>query len=118
VGGVGPGVPTLVALVGDQSVADHDEQASLGRLRQKATCQVAQRCTEPGVSGGRQPEAARRHEPAILEVLEATDFDPVSGVAGEHEDAVSFPGQRHCPGKRVGTRQFEFEYPAAVHAQR
>ena len=37
---------------------------------------------------GRQAEAARRYEAAILEVLEAVDLDAVSGIAGEYEDAV------------------------------
>jgi len=40
--GVGPGVTALVALVGDQAIADHDQQASLGRLRQEPARQVAQ----------------------------------------------------------------------------
>ena len=39
---VRPGVATFVALIGDQAIADHDQQASLGRLRQEPARQVAQ----------------------------------------------------------------------------
>jgi hypothetical protein len=79
---------------------------------------MAQRCSEPGVSAGHQAEAARRYEPKVFEILEATDFDPVSGVAGENEDAVPLAGKLHRPRKRVGACQFQLEYPASVHSQR
>src|SRR5215208_7205468 len=83
--GIGPGATAFVALVGDQAVTDHDEQAALGRLGLKTARQMAQRGAEPGVSAGDQSEAARWHETTLLEVLETTDFDAVASVAGEHE---------------------------------
>ena len=109
--GVGPGVAALVALVGDQAVADHDEQSPLGRLSEQPAGQVAQRRAEPGVSAGGQAEAAGRHEAAVVEVLEAVDLDAMPGVAGEDEDAVPLAGQRHRSGQRVGTGQLELEDP-------
>src|SRR4051794_27913545 len=79
---------------------------------------MAERRTEPGVSAGRESEAARGHEPAIFEILEARHLDAVPGVAGEHEDAVALVCKSHRLRKSVGTRQFEFEDPPAVHSQR
>src|SRR6478735_6155043 len=41
--GIGPRVPTLVALVGDQAVTDDDQQAAFGGLREEPAGQVAKR---------------------------------------------------------------------------
>nr|CRL82439.1 hypothetical protein CPGR_05661 [Mycolicibacter nonchromogenicus] len=87
--GVAPGVSPLVALIGDQTIADHHEQTALGRLSKQATRQVAQRRTKPGVSTGGEAKLAWRHEPPVLEILEAGDFDSVASVSGEDEDAVA-----------------------------
>src|SRR5271157_1259444 len=114
---IGPRIAPLVALVGDQAVADHDEQPPLGGLSKKPTGQVAQWCTESGVAAGGQTESAWRHEPPILEVLEATDFDTVSRVAGEYEDSMALPRECHRIRQSVGTGQLQFEDPSAVHTQ-
>src|SRR5947209_9645166 len=108
---VGPRVTPLVALVGDQTVTDDQEQPPLGGLSEKSTGQVAQRRSEPGVPAGGQAEVSRRHEPSILEVLEAADLDAVPRVAGEHEDSVALPRERHRSRQRVCAGQLQFEDP-------
>src|ERR1700722_9924545 len=112
-----PRIAPLVALVGDQTIADHDEQPPLGGLSKKPTGQVAQRCTESGVAAGGQTESPWRHEPPILEVLEATDFDTVSRVAREHEDSVALPRERHRFRQSIGAGQLQLEDTSAVHTQ-
>ena len=92
---IGPGVPALVTLIGHQAVTDHDQQAPLGRLRHLTSRLLAQRGAEPGVAAGLQPEAARRYETGVVEVLQAADLDSVSGVSGEHEDSMALAGMVH-----------------------
>src|ERR1700744_2315413 len=114
---VSPRIAALIALVGDKAVADHDEQPPLGGPRKKPTGQVAQGRAESGVAAGGQTESAWRHESPILEVLETVHFDAVSGVAGEYEDSVAFPRERHRFRQRIGAGQFQLEDPSAVHTQ-
>jgi hypothetical protein len=48
--GVCPGVAAFIALVGDQAVADDDEQSSFRGLVEQSTGEVAKGGTEPGVA--------------------------------------------------------------------
>src|ERR1700754_5102281 len=62
--GVGPCVSALVALVGYQAIADDDQQAAFGGLREESAGQMPKRRTQPGVSAGGKAQLAGWDEPA------------------------------------------------------
>src|SRR3546814_7711137 len=80
---IGPGVAAFVALIGDQTIANHDQQAPFRGLLEQAAGHVAQRGTEACVAAGGQPEVAGHGGLAILEILEAGDVDAMPRFRSE-----------------------------------
>ena len=64
---VGPRT-ALVALVGDEAVADDDQQPTLGRLVEQAFGEVPDRRAEPGATAGPQALRARVDEVSVVRV--------------------------------------------------
>src|SRR6201993_866606 len=116
--GVRPGITALVTFIGDKTVADDDQQAPFGRLREQPARQMAKWRTESGVSARGKAKPARRDKPAVFEVLQAVHFDSMTGIAREYEDAMALARQCHGTRKRIGTGQFQPEDSSAMHTQR
>src|SRR5262245_62083352 len=68
---VGPGVAAFVAVIRDQAVADHDEQAPLRGLSEQATRHMTERRAESRVPTGGESDRARYYRTTIPEVPQA-----------------------------------------------
>ena len=115
---VGPRVTALVALIGDQAVADDDEQTPLGRLREQSARQMAQRRAESGVPARCRPAVLGGTNRGSSKSFRHCTSTRWRVLPVNTKTAVPLAGERHRLRKRVRTRQFQLEDPAAVHTQR